>query len=174
MSRLMTALLAAALAAFACACASNGEFQPGPDDKLNEAELAALTKHVKDFVAGSSKLAGERKPEAASPPEKDAARDFKPILKKSRLTDADRAAVKDGEPEVKIVYSAAKEGIAKFVWTLPSKKRIIVSIEGELLSEGRQQIELKIVSSGEPEHFKSDGKPAEPLPEAAKKLEGFQ
>ncbi len=145
MNRFIFAALALSLLAFGYACSSTGDdFKPAPDEMLTEAETAALCAHVKDFVTGSKKL---------------------------KLTDEQRAAIKANPPETKVKYKAPKEGRISLVWKLPGGKKLTVNIDGELLSEGKQEMELKITSTEQPIYLKADGKPADPLPEPLKKLQ---
>jgi hypothetical protein len=120
----MTALLLAA-------CASKGEFVPGPEDKLTEAETAALTTHARNFIAGNKRL---------------------------KISTEDRDFIKANTPSLLVRYTAPKEGQLSLAWQVSPAKRIIVLLDGEFLAEGRQAWELQVVKNEETLYLKPEKK----------------
>ena len=121
-------LISLALSALLAACASDKEFIPSESDKLTKAETAALIIHAKTFIAGNKHL---------------------------KLNAAERECVKANDPEVFVKYSDKKEGHLSFSWQISEAKRLILTLDGELISESKQKWALQIVSTGKPEFYKS-------------------
>jgi hypothetical protein len=125
---------------FCAACASNKNFVAGPDDMLDAAEKNAVVSYVRNFVD---------------------------VNKRLKLSAAERAFVRSSEPEFQAVYDAPKRGHLTISWQLTEDRRLIVGLEGDMLSESNRNIALQIVSARKPIYFKRTGEASADAPDAA-------
>ena len=106
MKRFLIPLAAvSALVLFEGCSHSRLSFDPKPEDRLAEKEKFALFDYVRGFVLSSKRL---------------------------KLSQEERKTIQSTDPEIRIFYTAPKEGRMHMYWELPRERRLIAFTEGPL------------------------------------------
>lgn len=98
-----------------CSCGTGGDVPEA--DMLTPEETSLVVTHIRNVIVKAKNL---------------------------KLSDADRALVKDTEPRVKVHCTGHKSGKMTVKWSLENSRAVVVMVEGELLDE-KPNMRVKIL-----------------------------